>query len=175
MDNANGVINLYTDGSCIGNPGLGGIAYMYFIDNGISKEKAIGYKRTTNNRMEIMAVIVGLEDIRKEGTEGSLTNYPAKEIRVYTDSEYVCNIFNRGWIKTWMKNGWKKSDGNDVANQDLLQKLDGLINAFTTFGIKIGFTHVQGHADNEFNNKCDQMARDAANKTPENEREDDSE
>jgi ribonuclease HI len=135
---------LYTDGACSGNPGLGGYGGILMYGN-VRKEYSGSEVETTNNRMEITAVIVGLEKLK----------YPCA-VDVYSDSAYTVNAFNEGWIYGWKKNGWKKADNKAVLNVDLWEKLYSL----TTIH-EVVFHKVAGHADNEWNNRCDELARGA--------------
>ncbi|MCI6542870.1 MAG: ribonuclease HI [Firmicutes bacterium] len=134
-------IDLYTDGACSGNPGVGGWACV-LIYNGIRKTISGGEKETTNNRMELMAVIRGLETLKQECM-----------VDIYSDSAYVVNAIEKGWIDNWQKNGWKTAKKDDVLNKDLWQKLLELTKKHPSTFIK-----VKGHADNELNNLCDKMA-----------------
>lgn len=138
---------LYTDGACSGNPGAGGWGAILMY-NGVEKEISGGESLTTNNRMEVTAVVEGL----------SLLKYPC-EVEVYSDSAYTVNAFNRHWLDDWKKNGWKKSDGKEVLNRDLWEKLDSLCKIH-----KVKFIKVKGHADNEYNNRCDGLATGAIKK-----------
>ena len=140
-------VELYTDGACSGNPGAGGYGAI-LIYKGIEKELSGGENPTTNNRMEIFAVIAGLRMLKE-----------ACAVTVYSDSAYTVNAFAEGWIFGWMKNGWKKSDGKPVLNADLWKELYSL-----TQKHKVSFVKVKGHADNEFNNRCDALARAAIKK-----------
>jgi len=132
---------LYTDGACSGNPGPGGYGAI-LIYNGIEKEVSGGEKNTTNNKMEMMAVIKGLEMLKE----------PC-EVEVYSDSAYVVNSIEKGWIYSWKKNGWKKADKKEVKNIDLWEKLLKLMETH-----KVTFLKVKGHADDELNNRCDRLA-----------------
>ena len=137
-------VKLYTDGACSGNPGLGG--YGGILKYGeLKKEYSGGEETTTNNRMEMRAVIEGL----------SLLKYPCK-VDIYSDSAYTVNAFLNGWIFFWQKNGWKKADKKPVLNVDLWQKLLRL-----TALHEVTFHKVKGHADNAYNNRCDELARGA--------------
>ncbi len=140
-------VQLYTDGACSGNPGAGGYGAL-LIYKGIEKELSGGERETTNNRMEIYAVIAGLRCLRE----------PC-EVTVYSDSAYTVNAFNEGWIFGWMKNGWKKADNKPVLNAELWQELYSL-----TQKHKVRFVKVKGHADNVYNNRCDALARAAIKK-----------
>lgn len=135
---------IYTDGACSGNPGPGGWGAILMYKNA-KKEISGGCKNTTNNIMEITAVIEALKCLKVES-----------EVQVYSDSAYTVNAFNQKWIYGWMKNGWKTSSGTDVKNKELWQELYSL-----TQKHKVEFIKVKGHADNEFNNRCDEMARNA--------------
>ena len=137
-------IILYTDGACSGNPGLGGYGGI-LIYGDIKREYNGGELQTTNNRMEIMAVIVGLKRLK----------YPCR-VDVYSDSAYTVNAFLEGWIYSWKKNGWKKADGKAVLNVDLWEELFSLTQIH-----EVTFHKVAGHADNEWNNRCDELARSA--------------
>ena len=136
-------IIIYTDGACSGNPGPGGWAAV-LIYNGKEKEISGGNKNTTNNIMEITAVIEGLKALK----------YPC-EVELYSDSAYVVNTFTQGWIFNWMQKGWKTS-GDSVKNKELWQELYSLTKIH-----KVTFNKVKGHADNHYNNRCDELARDA--------------
>lgn len=132
---------LYTDGACSGNPGPGGYGAI-LIYNNIEKEVSGGEKNTTNNKMEMMAVIKGLEMLKE----------PC-EVEVYSDSAYVVNSIEKGWIYSWKKNGWRKADKKEVKNIDLWEKLLKLMEIH-----KVTFLKVKGHADDELNNRCDRLA-----------------
>ncbi len=134
-------VTLYTDGACSGNPGPGGYGAI-LIYNGIEKEISGGEKDTTNNKMEMMAVIKGLEMLKEEC-----------EVEVYSDSAYVVNSIENGWIYSWKKNGWKKADKKPVKNVELWERLLALMDKH-----KVTFLKVKGHADDELNNRCDRLA-----------------
>lgn len=138
--NKNKVI-IYTDGSCSGNPGAGGWGAILMAD-GKHKEISGGEADTTNNRMELTAVIKALEHLKKPCS-----------VELYSDSAYVVNAFEQNWIKQWKKKNWKNSERVLVKNIDLWQKLDSLTQLH-----KVHFNKVKGHADNEFNNRCDELA-----------------
>ena len=135
---------IYTDSACSGNtcPGGWGTILMY-KDN--KKEISGGQENTTNNIMELTAVIEGLK----------LLKFPCI-VHVYSDSAYVVNAFNQNWVNNWIKNNWKTSDKKDVKNKELWQELVALTKTH-----KVIFHKVKGHADNEFNNRCDELARNA--------------
>lgn len=137
-------VTLDTDGACSGNPGLGG--YGGILIYGDAKLEYSGAEQqTTNNRMEISAVIVGLKRLK----------YPCI-VDVYSDSAYTVNAFLNGWIYAWKKNGWKKADNKAVLNVDLWEELYSLTKIH-----EVTFHKVAGHADNELNNRCDELARNA--------------
>ncbi|NLV86767.1 MAG: ribonuclease HI [Clostridiales bacterium] len=133
-------VTIYTDGACSGNPGPGGWgAILKYGD--IEREISGGEKETTNNRMELLAVIKALEALKE----------PCK-VALYTDSQYIVNAINKGWLKGWKAEGWKRKDG-ELKNPDLWQRLDKLISVH-----EVSFNWVKGHSDNEFNNRCDALA-----------------
>ena len=135
---------IYTDGACSGNPGPGGWAAV-LICGEHKKEIYGGSKNTTNNIMELTAIIEGLKALKQEC-----------EVELYSDSAYSINGFNQGWIYNWMKKGWKTADGKDVKNKELWQELYEL-----TKKHKVTFIKVKGHSDVELNNRCDELARKA--------------
>ncbi len=144
-------VTIYTDGSARGNPdgpGGYGVILHYTDTHGVLHErtKSAGYKKTTNNRMELMGVIVGLESL----------NRPC-DVEVISDSKYVTEAFNQNWIDNWVKNGWRKSDKKPVLNVDLWKRL---LKAKEVHNVT--FTWVKGHADHPENERCDKMAVDAA-------------
>lgn len=142
-------IILYTDGACSGNPGKGGWGAILFY-NGIKKEISGSEENTTNNRMELTAVIKGLEALKE----------PCK-VDIYSDSAYVVNAFLQNWVGSWQNNGWKSSKGK-VLNIDLWQRLLQLVSIHS-----VSWHKVKGHADNEYNNRCDSLARSEITKITE--------
>lgn len=134
-------VTLYTDGACSGNPGPGGYAAI-LIYNGVEKEISGGEKNTTNNKMEMMAVIKGLEMLKE-----------ACEVSVYSDSAYVVNSIEKGWVYSWKKNNWKKADKKEVKNIELWERMLELMNMH-----KVSFLKVKGHSNDELNNRCDRLA-----------------
>ena len=135
-------IEMYTDGSCIGNPGPGGWGVV-LIYKDVVKEFSGFVDNTTNNRMEITAVIEGLKKVKE----------PC-EITIYTDSAYTMNTFDKGWLNDWILKGWKTANKKPVVNQDLWQELVTRMQPH-----KITWVKVKGHADNKYNNRCDEIAR----------------
>jgi len=137
-------ITIYTDGACSGNPGPGGWgAILMYKEN--KKEISGGKKDTTNNVMELTAVIEGLKQLK----------YPC-EVDLYSDSAYVVNAFLQGWMDKWVKNNWKTAAKEPVKNQEEWKTLYEL-----TQKHKVNFIKVKGHSDNEYNNRCDELARNA--------------
>lgn len=140
MSNPNVII--YTDGASRGNPGPGGYGTILMSGNN-KKELSQGYKKTTNNRMELMAVIAGLEALKKDGLR----------VVVYSDSKYVVDSIEKGWLNTWIATDFK----GGKKNKDLWLRFYHL--AKKQF---LRFVWVRGHADNSYNNRCDQLATEAA-------------
>ena len=134
-------VTLYTDGACSGNPGPGGYGVI-LMSGKYKKELSGGEALTTNNRMELAGVINGLRALTR----------PCK-VTIYSDSAYVVNAFNQNWIGKWMTNGWKNSAKAEVANADLWKEL-----AVLTATHQVTFSKVKGHADDELNNRCDELA-----------------
>ena len=134
-------VEVYTDGACSGNPGPGGWGAI-LRHGGVEKELS-GYNReTTNNRMELTAAIRGLEALKE----------PCR-VKLYTDSQYLAKAINQGWLKSWKKNGWRKSDKKPVLNVELWKQLDSQL---TRHAVTIHW--VKGHAQNKYNNRCDALA-----------------
>ena len=134
-------VEIYTDGACSGNPGPGGWGAV-LIYNGVEKQLSGSKKETTNNRMELSAVITALKAL-KEPCDVTLT----------TDSKYVCDAINKGWLNSWQKNSWKKADKKPVLNIDLWQELLPLLNKH-----RVEFIWVKGHNGHKYNEICDKLA-----------------
>ena len=135
-------VTLYTDGACSGNPGVGGWASI-LIYNGKEKILSGAEEETTNNKMEILSVIKGLEALKE----------PC-EVTVYSDSQYTVSPFIDGYINSWILSGWRLADKKPVKNVEYWKRLIELTNVH-----KVNFIKVKGHADNENNNRCDKIAR----------------
>ncbi len=135
-------IHIYTDGSARGNPGPGGYGAILMSGNH-RKELSKGYRLTTNNRMELMAVIAALRSLKKHDIP----------ITIFSDSQYVVNATNKGWLANWIKTDFK----GGKKNKDLWTEYYKLSRPF-----KIKFVWVKGHADNPYNNRCDVLATEAA-------------
>jgi ribonuclease HI len=143
-----GTIVVYTDGSAIGNPGPGGYGVVIQADEDQpARELSGGYNHTTNNRMEMTAVIKALEIL--EGT--------SRPVVLHSDSKYVVDALNKGWAKSWHKRNWHKSDGNPALNADLWQRLLPLSQA-----LDVRFVWVRGHSGDPLNERCDILANTAA-------------
>ncbi len=135
-------IDIYTDGACSGNPGSGGYGVV-MLYKGARKELSQGYKTTTNNRMEALAVIKALEALKE----------PC-EVTLYSDSKYVVDSITKGWVYNWKKKNWIKSDKKKALNVDLWERLLPLLEKHN-----VEFVWVKGHADNVENERCDELAR----------------
>lgn len=134
-------VEIYTDGACSGNPGPGGWGAI-LVYNSVEKELSGGERETTNNRMELTAVIEGLCAL-KEPCDVTLT----------TDSKYVCDAINKGWVYSWKKNNWRKADKKPALNVDLWEKLLAELNRH-----KVEFVWVKGHNGHKYNERCDKLA-----------------
>ena len=134
-------ITMYTDGSSRGNPGPGGYGVILLSGN-LKKELSQGYRRTTNNRMELMAVVAGLQAMKR----------PSMNITVYSDSQYVVKAVKEGWLANWLKINFKGKKNKDLwlLYHELAQHH------------QVRFVWVKGHADNPYNNRCDELATEAA-------------
>ena len=135
------IVDVYTDGACSGNPGKGGYCAI-LLYNGIEKVISGSERDTTNNRMELLAAISGLNALKE----------PC-HVNLYSDSAYLVDAFNLDWITAWKSNGWKNSQKKQVKNIDLWEQIISLSCVH-----KINFIKVKGHADNELNNRCDKIA-----------------
>ena len=135
---------IYTDGACSGNPGPGGWGAV-LLYGGHRKELSGGEQGTTNNRMELVAAIEALSRLKE----------PCR-VRLFSDSAYMVNCFKEGWMKGWIRNGWRNSKGKPVENRDLWERLAELMGKH-----QVEYFKVKGHSDNELNNRCDELAREA--------------
>lgn len=135
-------VTIYTDGACSNNPGKGGWGVVLIYNE--KKKELSGFEdNTTNNRMELTAAIKGLKALKEPCT-----------VELYSDSAYLINAFNEGWVSSWKEKNWKNAKKKDVLNKDLWLEIIELINKHNVTWIK-----VKGHVDNEFNNRCDELAR----------------
>ena len=134
-------VKIYSDGACSGNPGPGGFGTI-IVYNGVEKCISGGFEETTNNRMELLGAICGLEALCE----------PC-EVEIVSDSKYLCDAINLGWLESWKARGWKKADRKPVLNPELWQRLDSQLSKH-----KVTFTWVKGHNGHEYNERCDKMA-----------------
>ena len=141
-------VTIYTDGACIGNPGPGGygIVLLYNTATPTRREFSGGYRRTTNNRMEIMAALVGLRSLKE----------PCR-VTLHSDSRYVVDAMSKGWAERWRAKGWKKSDKAPALNRDLWAEMLDLSERH-----EVEYRWVKGHAGDAENERCDQLAVAAA-------------
>mgnify|MGYP000966060131 FL=1 len=137
-------VTIYTDGACSGNPGPGGYGVV-LLYQGHRKELSAGFRETTNNRMEILAVISGLESLKEKC-----------KVTLYTDSQYVVNAIEKNWAKKWRANGWMRNKKEPALNADLWARLLKLCEVH-----ELKFVWVRGHAGNRENERCDRLAVDA--------------
>ena len=135
---------MYTDGACSGNPGPGGWGTILMYKD-VKKEISGNKQNTTNNVMGITAVIEGLKLLKE-----------SCKVQIYSDSAYVVNAFNQGWIKNWIEKNWQNSKKEPVKNKELWLELYELVQKH-----EVEFNKVKGHSDNELNNRCDELARNA--------------
>ena len=137
-------VTIYTDGACSGNPGPGGYGVI-LMSGKYKKEISGGEPETTNNRMELMAVIVGLQALKRPCT-----------VNLYSDSQYVVNMVKEGWLERWKQNGWMRNKKEPAKNIDLLEELYRLLQIH-----RVEMIWVKGHAENPYNNRCDELAVNA--------------
>lgn len=142
-------IEIYTDGACSGNPGPGGYGVVLLYGEHM-KELSGAFDNTTNNRMEILAAIVGLESLKR----------PCK-VTIYSDSQYLVNAMTKGWLDKWQRNNWMRNKSERAKNVDLWKRLLDAVS-----GHQVDWVWVKGHANNEMNNRCDQLAVSAIKEKP---------
>lgn len=145
MNNELPQVEIYTDGSCLNNPGPGGYGVV-ILNNNARQELSGGFRKTTNNRMEILAVIIGLKALKQP-----------HQVTIYTDSQYVVNAMTKGWAKKWQMNNWQRNPKEKAKNPDLWQELLRLSTQH-----QVNFTWVRGHSGNVENERCDRLAFSAA-------------
>ncbi|NEQ73269.1 MAG: ribonuclease HI [Okeania sp. SIO2D1] len=138
-------VTIYTDGACSGNPGPGGYGIVIITDKQ-RQELSGGYKLTTNNRMELIAAILGLQTLES-----------ACDVTLYTDSKYIVDAITKGWAKRWRANNWKRNKKDKAMNPDLWEKLLDLCNQH-----QVEFFWVRGHSGNIENERCDKLAVQAS-------------
>ena len=134
-------VTIYSDGACSGNPGPGGYGTILVYGN-VEKELSEGFESTTNNRMELLGAIAGLEALKEPCS-----------VRIVSDSKYLCDAINQGWLENWKSRGWKKADKKPVLNPELWQRLDKLMQIHD-----VDFEWVKGHDGHEYNERCDKLA-----------------
>ena len=140
-------VEIFTDGACSGNPGKGGYGVILKY-NGNCKELSEGFLQTTNNRMEILAAIKGLEALKEPCA-----------VTLYSDSKYLVDSVNQGWIIKWQKNNWYRTKSEKAKNTDLFKRLLELLNIH-----KVEFVWVKGHNGHPYNERCDELATASADK-----------
>ena len=145
MTSTNNRVTIHTDGACLGNPGPGGYGVV-LMHNGRRRELSGGFRNTTNNRMEVLAAIVGLGDLDEKST-----------VTLYSDSQYLVNAVEKGWAKKWRANGWMRNKKEPALNPDLWARLLDLVE-----GHQVEFRWVRGHSGDPENERCDQLATGAA-------------
>jgi ribonuclease HI len=138
-------VTIYSDGACLGNPGPGGYGTVLLAGEH-RKELSAGYRRTTNNRMELLGAIVGLEALKRPS-----------DVVLWSDSQYLVHAMTKGWLESWQKKGWRTSNKDPVKNQDLWQRLLRAIEPHS-----IDWRWVRGHTGDPENERCDQLAVAAA-------------
>ena len=138
-------VNIYTDGACKGNPGPGGWSAI-LVYRGTERELSGGEEATTNNRMELNAAIMGLKALKE----------PC-EVTLYSDSQYLVNAVNKGWLAEWAKKNWRKTDRSPVLNDDLWKQLCDQLQKH-----EVNFVWVRGHDGHSYNERCDSLAVAAA-------------
>ena len=144
-------VRIYTDGACSENPGTGGWASIWVSDNKI-KVKSGCNPKTTNNQMELTAVVVSLRRIVSNHCEGDT-------YEIYSDSAYVVNSINNNWIDRWRLNNWKTSKGDDVKNVELWMECLKLLSQIRQMGVKLTFMKVKGHSGDTLNEYADEIAK----------------
>ena len=138
-------VEIFTDGACLGNPGPGGYGIVMLF-GGHRKEISGAYRKTTNNRMEVLAAIVALEALNQRCS-----------VRLYSDSKYLVDAIEKGWAVRWRQNGWMRNKTDHAVNVDLWERMLSLLDRHD-----VEFVWVKGHADNVENNRCDELATTAA-------------
>lgn len=149
-------VRIYTDGACSGNPGPGGWAVVFNTHNDC--ETLSGHElETTNNRMELMAVVKACERVLSGKVRGT-------SFELFSDSAYVVNAINNDWLHRWQKNGWKTTRGEDIKNKDLWVRFSKVYARLGQKGVRVHITKIKGHAGNAFNEYVDQIAKDEVRK-----------
>ena len=149
-------IRIYTDGACSGNPGPGGWAMVFNTDDECKTYSGY-HTSTTNNRMELMAVIQCLKRMYEHCNKSNV-------YEIYSDSAYVVNTINNKWLERWKKSGWRTKTNDDIKNRDLWETADYYLNKLDNDGYAFRFIKVKGHAGNTFNELVDKLAREESAK-----------
>lgn len=142
-------INIYTDGSCLKNPGKGGWGIVVILPNGEIEEYSKGYEHTTNSRMEMMAMYMALKFADKHGN--------GKVVNIHSDSSFIVDAFNKNWLAGWVRKGWKKAKNEPVANADIWKKIHPIYQK-----VDVTINKVKAHSGIEYNEQVDELARAAA-------------
>ena len=174
-------VELYTDGSCLRNPGAGGYSYIIRYWNNVDGSdipqsgeisNSQGYRLTTNNRMEMLAALEGLSNVimMRSMDDNDDWKTPNMQVNIFSDSEYLCNPINQGWVykwrdNNWMTSGYKGSEPKPVKNKDLGLGLLNILDKSKMNGVNVTFNHIKGHNGNEYNEKCDKLAVAASSGT----------
>lgn len=146
------MIRIFTDGACSNNPGPGGWGAVFYKDT--KQEIISGHEvETTNNRMELMAIVKALEKIKKE------EYLYHKEFEIYSDSAYVVNAINYGWLSKWSLNNWVTTKGEEIKNQDLWKRYLNLNGYLIHKGVSVRLIKIKGHNNNAFNDHVDEIAK----------------
>lgn len=151
-------VQVYTDGSCLGNPGPGGYGVIFCYSDKTTSFGG-GEQLTTNNRMELTAIRAALLKMEKNVGKGARYEY-----EIFSDSAYAVNALNSGWLEKWRKNGWKTVKGEDIKNRDIWLYINESLDLLSKKKIKIAFKKVKGHSGNSFNECVDEIARKYAKK-----------
>ena len=151
------MIKVYTDGACLDNPGPGGWAAVFPFSTKIKHIEG-SEKQTTNNRMELKAIVKSLQFIKDNHVK-----LKGREINLYSDSAYVINSITKNWLEVWKTNGWKTVKGDDVKNKDLWEEFYEIRKLLRKLGYTIKFVKVKGHSGDTFNEMVDKIARQQAN------------
>lgn len=149
-------VNVYTDGSCLKNPGPGGWSVVFEEEDFIWFDVCGVEAETTNNRMEMTAVLNALKWVYLNAEEHSVNR-----VTIHSDSAYVINALTKGWLKGWKKRGWQKASGDPVLNEDIWREIDKALQRAENV-VEVVFVKVKGHAGNEMNEKADMLARSMA-------------
>lgn len=152
------MIKIYTDGSCLKNPGPGGWSVLMSLKSGIRKESG-GKEQTTNNEMELLAVVNALSMIQQFNSFCSLDE---TEFEIYSDSAYVVNAINCGWLENWKNNHWKTAKGKEIKNKKLWMQMFLKLRIIKNKGIDVRLKKVKGHSGNSLNELADKVAREQA-------------